>query len=80
MDSFDIDEFELPIGGTIARLGQQANTVLQVAHDPMHNGFLAYIWQCPPDEDTPVGTVRPFATVREAVAWLLECDTLNASL
>lgn len=68
------EEFDIPEGAMLSRVGTKPNTLLTVMPDPFGGGFFAVVWQFPPMEENPIGTIRPFDSLEKAVQWLLECD------
>lgn len=68
-------DFEGDIAGVmLSRAGSKPNTLLTIMPDPFGGGVFAVIWQFPPGEDNPIGTIRPFDNLDLAMTWLMECD------
>lgn len=61
-------------GVMLTRAGSKPNTLLTVMPDPFGGGVFAVIWQFPPGEENPIGTIRPFSSLELAMTWLMECD------
>ena len=68
------DQFDIPEGAMLSRVGTKPNTLLTIMPDPFGGGVFAVVWQFPPMEENPIGTIRPFDSLEKAVVWLLECD------
>lgn len=72
MDNYDFDIPEdAPLGAIFAKPGRKPNTMLTIMPDLVSDGFFAVVWQFPPMEDSPIGTIRPFETIEKAASWLL---------
>lgn len=68
------EDFDIPEGAMLSRAGRKPNTLLTIMPDPFGGGVFAVVWQFPPLEDKPIGTIRPFDNAEEAAAWLMLCD------
>jgi|DEB19_MinimDraft_3_1074340.scaffolds.fasta_scaffold12767_3 hypothetical protein len=55
--------------------GKDKNCLLSIMPDPYSGGWFAVRWQFPPGEDAPIGTIRPFPTLKDASDWLAFADT-----
>lgn len=73
-DKFSFDFGEDTSSILLMRAGSKPNTLLSVMPDPFSGGVFAVIWQFPPGEDNPIGTIRPFENIQQAMTWLMECD------
>lgn len=60
------------------KIGRKPNTMFSMMRDHFGGGWFGIVWEYPADnDDSPIGTIRPFDTLQETLDWLMSVDSMN---
>ena len=83
-ESVDIEELEQTLVSDdrpflINKVGGKPNTMFSIMRDHFGGGWFGVVWEFPPDDENPIGTIRPFDTLRETMVWLMSVDLMDTT-